>query len=107
MGNLPLSKVDEVIYKAPECMIYGNDESRSKWFNTNEIKNTSEFIINRAAIDISATKVRRLMVENNRREWMKWVNPRLHKMYDELRGQLMEVPFYKAMEQEAWRNEND
>lgn len=25
---------------------------------------------------------------------MKWVNPRLHKLYDELRRELLTVPFY-------------
>ena len=39
--------------------------------------------------------LRQLMLEDNRKEWMKWVNPRLHKMYDELRSELLSVPFYR------------
>lgn len=93
-GRYLLDQVDRYIYKAPELMIYGNDEARSRWFNTEDIKDTSEFIINRGAIPISATELRELMRQDNRKEWMKWVDPRLHKMYDELRKELMTVEFY-------------
>lgn len=97
-GRYLLSNVDRYIYKAPELMIYGNDEARSRWFDTDDIKDTSEFIVNRGSLPISATMLRELMVRNDRREWMKWVDPRLHKMYDVLRDELMTVPFYQDME---------
>lgn len=96
-GKYLLSNVDRYIYKNPEVMIYGNDESRSQWFDKADLKNTTELIINRAELPISSTMLRQLMVEDNRREWMKWVNPRLHKMYDELRNELMSVEFYREM----------
>lgn len=96
-GRYVLENVDRYIYKAPELMIYGNDESRSRWFDTEDIKDTSEFIVNRGALPISATMLRELMVKDNRREWMKWVDPKLHKMYDRLRNELMSVPFYQEM----------
>ena len=96
-GRYVLSNVDRYIYKAPELMIYGNDESRSKWFDPEDIKDTSEFIIPRSRIPISATELRKMMVFDDRKEWMKWVNPRLHKMYDQLRAELMSVPYYKEM----------
>lgn len=35
------------------------------------------------------------MVHDQRKEWMQLVNPKLHKMYDELRMQLMSVEYYK------------
>lgn len=96
-GRYVLENVDRYIYKAPELMIYGNDESRSRWFDTEDIKDTSEFIVNRGALPISATMLRELMVKDNRREWMKWVDPKLHKMYDRLHNELMSVPFYQEM----------
>lgn len=94
-GRYLLDNVDRYIYKNPDVMIYGNDESRSAWFDKKDLKNTTELIINRAELPISATMLRQLMLEDNRKEWMKWVNPRLHKMYDELRSELLSVPFYK------------
>lgn len=94
-GRYLLDNVDRYIYKNPDVMIYGNDESRSQWFDKKDLKNTTELIINRAELPISATMLRQLMLEDNRKEWMKWVNPRLHKMYDELRSELLSVPFYR------------
>ena len=94
-GRYLLDNVDRYIYKNPEVMIYGNDESRSQWFDKKDLANTTEMIINRAELPISATMLRQLMVADSRKEWMKWVNPKLHKMYDELRRELMSVDFYK------------
>lgn len=94
-GRYLLDNVDRYIYKNPDVMIYGNDESRSNWFDKKDLKNTTELIINRSELPISATMLRQLMVEDNRKEWMKWVNPRLHKMYDELRNELMTIKYYQ------------
>lgn len=94
-GKYLLHNVDKYIYKAPELMIYGNDASRSGWFDTDDIKQTSELIVNRHELPISATMVRSLMSLDIRREWMKNVDTKLHKMYDELRNEMMNVQFYK------------
>lgn len=96
-GKYLLNNVDRYIYKNPEVMIYGNDESRSAWFDKKDLRNTTELIINRAELPISATMLRQLMVEDKRKEWMELVNPRLHKMYDELRNELMSVEYYRSM----------
>ena len=88
-GRFLLENVDRYIYKAPDLMIYGNDEARSKWFDPEDIRDTSEFIVNRGRIPISATDLRNMMINDERKEWMKWVDPKLHKMYDELRNELM------------------
>lgn len=105
-GRYLLDNVDRYIYKAPELMIYGNDESRSKWFDPEDIRDTTELIINRGRIPISATEVRKMMVMDNRREWQKWVNPKLHKMYHEIRDELMSVPFYQEMAEKLRKEEN-
>lgn len=97
-GRYVLGQVDRYLYKAPELMIYGNDEARSRWFNVNDIKDSAEFIIPRSRLPISATMLREMMVKDERREWMKWVSPKLHKMYDRLRAELMEVPYYKELQ---------
>lgn len=96
-GRFVLENVDRYIYKAPELMIYGNDEARSRWFDTEDIKNTAEFIIPRSRLPISATQLREMMVRDERKQWMQWVDPKLHKLYDTLRSELMSVPFYQDM----------
>ena len=70
-GRYLLDNVDRYIYKAPELMIYGNDEARSRWFDAEDIKHTSELIINRGEIPISATMLRDMMLKDDRKEWMK------------------------------------
>jgi nicotinamide-nucleotide adenylyltransferase len=99
-GRFVLDNVDRYIYKAPEIMIYGNDEARSRWFDIEDIKNTAEFIIPRSRLPISATMLREMMVKDNRKEWMKWVDPKLHKKYDSLRAELLSVPFYAEMKKD-------
>ena len=104
-GRYLLDNVDRYIYKAPELMIYGNDESRSKWFAQDDIRDTSEFIVNRGRIPISATMVREAMVFDNRKLWMSMVNSKLHKMYSKLREELMSVPFYQEMAKNTARRD--
>ena len=96
-GRYLLENIHRYAHKAPDLMVYGNDEARSKWFNVEDILNTSEFIVNRGKVPISATMLRQLMVDNNREEWMNWVNPKLHKHYDRLRNELMCVDFYSKL----------
>lgn len=103
-GRYLLDNVDRYIYKAPELMIYGNDESRSRWFDPEDIRDTSEFIVNRGRIPISATMVREAMVKDERKLWMSMVNPKLHKMYDRLRAELMAVPFYQNLYKQLMQN---
>lgn len=103
-GRYVLDNIDRYLHKAPELMIYGNDESRSRWFDPEDIKDTSEFIVPRSRLPVSATMLRKIMVEDRRKEWMQWVDPKLHKLYDRLRGELMEVDFYKNMEVKIEQN---
>lgn len=104
-GRYLLDNVDRYIYKAPELMIYGNDEARSRWFDPEDIRDTTEIIVNRGRIPISATEVRKMMVADDRREWQKWVNPKLHKMYHELRDELMTVSYYQELQKKLEKEE--
>lgn len=96
-GKYVLQFVERFAYKPPDIMIYGNDEARSKWFDPEDIKNTLEVIVPRSKLPISATKLREMMVCDNRKEWMQWVNPKLHKMYDTLRAELLATKPYRDM----------
>ena len=96
-GRYLLNNTERYIYKNPELMIYGNDDSRSGWFSKEDLANTAELILNRHEMPISATMVREHMAKDERKEWMKLVNPKLHKMYDELRAELMSIPYYQDL----------
>lgn len=97
-GRYLLDNVDRYIHKNPEIMIYGNDESRSQWFDKKDLSDTAELIVNRQSLPISATMVRQAMAKDERKLWMSYVNPHIHKLYDELRAELMSIPFYANME---------
>ena len=103
-GSYLLEKIDRYIYKKPELMVYGNDESRSAWFSKDDLSGMTELIINRSDLPISATMVREHMIFDRRKEWMQLVNPKLHKMYDELRMQLMSVEWYQKKLLEGRKN---
>lgn len=100
-GRYLLDNVDRYIYKNPEVYIFGNDEARGfTWFTPEDLKNTTQLILNRQDIPISATMLRDLMVLDERRLWMQWVDPRLHKFYDRLRSEMMSVLYYKTRAEE-------
>lgn len=105
-GRYLMDHVKQHVYKAPELMIYGNDESRSKWFAQEDIVDTAEYILNRGKLNISATMVREAMVKDDRIRWMTMVNPRLHKMYDELRRELLGVPYYAELAKKLMNNDS-
>lgn len=94
-GKYLLENVNRYIYKKPDIMIYGNDESRSQWFSKEDLQGITELIVNRNDLPISATMLREYMVQDRRQDWMKCVNPKLHKMYDEIRRELLTVDYYK------------
>lgn len=106
-GKYLLENVDRYIYKVPELMITGDDEERNHWFAREDVVDMSQLIVNRGRIPISATQVRKLMVMDDRKEWMKWVNPKLHKMYDEIRRELMAVPYYREMQIELMKDKQN
>jgi bifunctional NMN adenylyltransferase/nudix hydrolase len=96
-GKFVLENTKGHIYKTPEVMIYGNDESRSRWFDMNDIKGVTEVIINRSKLPISATQMREAMVKDNKELWFECHDQKLHKYYDRLRGQLMACKPYREM----------
>lgn len=106
-GKYLLENVDRYIYKVPELMITGDDEERNHWFAREDVVDMSQLIVNRGRIPISATRVRKLMVMDDRKEWMKWVNPKLHKMYDEIRRELMTVPYYRELQIELMKDKQN
>ena len=107
-GRYLLDNIDRYIYKNPEVYVFGNDEPRGfTWFEPEDLKNTTQLIVNRADIPISATMLRDLMVLDERRKWMQWVDPKLHKFYDTLRAELMSVAFYQERAVELRTNLKD
>jgi bifunctional NMN adenylyltransferase/nudix hydrolase len=81
----------------PDLMIYGNDEERSAWFDPEDIAHISQLIINKGDIDISATRMRQWMIENNFYKWRQFANGKIHGEFPYLRDRLLKIDFYKEM----------
>lgn len=103
-GNYLLRNAIRYLGKVPECMIYGlckEEEGRAtKWYDLDKHDKMSFMMVPTNTIPIRATTIRELMVLNEREEWMKWVNSKLHKHYDPIRSELMSIEEYKLLEKE-------
>lgn len=95
-GDFLLENATKKAGRKPDLMIYGKDESRKGWFREEAIKDITEIIVSRNKIDISATKLRTLLAQDNYETWIKFVPKDLHKYYTELRTELLKIPKYQA-----------
>ena len=96
-GKYVLENCKRYIHKAPSIILYGKEEGRDgySWFADEDMKKTTQVIVNRSDIPICATALRDMMCVDDREAWMEWVDDKLHKHYDELRSELMSVNYYK------------
>ena len=96
-GKYVLENSKRYIHKAPSIILYGKEEGRDgySWFADDDMKKTTQVIVNRSDIPICATYLRDLMCMDKREEWMEWVDDKLHKYYDTLRSEMMSVPYYQ------------
>lgn len=96
-GKYILENVEKIYGKKPDLMIYGKDESRKGWFSEEDSKNFSEMIIARNKIEISATKLREYLVQDEKEKWKQYVPEKIWDMYEELREELLKIDCYKKM----------
>lgn len=85
-----------------DCMIYGNDEHRLGWFDFPSVKEgfkrVNQIIIARGEIDISATKLRNYLLEDDIQAWQQYVNPILWNRYEEIRSALVNTKAFEGEE---------
>ncbi|HDR8453954.1 TPA: adenylyltransferase/cytidyltransferase family protein [Bacillus cereus] len=103
-GDFLLKKIDMWrghygIEDKVDCFIYGNDEERSAWFNPEDITMVSHVVIARDSV--SATNVRKCLVENDKTEWKRNTPSEIHKEYNSLRSELMQIPSYGILNVES------
>lgn len=105
-GNFVLKKVDMWrghygVSSELDCMISGVEEDRSLWFDKDKISDVGQVIIPRSKLNISATELRKLLVENDYEKWSKYspFNNDVTVFLD-LREELLSIDFYKKMEEQ-------
>lgn len=75
----------------PECIIYGKDKDISKCFDKEEVKNISEIIVDREKLNVSATKIREYILNDNMLKWKECVNEKIYDEYYTLKEILEEI----------------
>jgi nicotinamide-nucleotide adenylyltransferase len=106
-GKYVKEQIELYMHKFASMMLYGNDDFRSRWFSPEDLVNTTELIVARSTIPISATMVRGFLVINNESAWQKCTDENIHSMYARLRTELMQVPVYKQIYDEIRRGSMD
>ena len=101
-GNHVLSNVKQLIRKAPDVYLHGQEAHHINWFRAsnnliNETKHMAEVIVARERINISASTLRDYMFKDEFEKWAKYVNPKLHKHYSDLRTELLLAPGMKEL----------
>lgn len=84
-GKYVIQNSTNILGKKPECIIYGKDKDIFKCFDKETVKNITEILVDRNVFNISATKMRNFLLENNKEEWEKYANPAIYCEYDNLR----------------------
>lgn len=94
-GEYVKENVENIMGKFADLIIYGDDESRNKWFTKDILSNVSELVIPREKHQISATILRGYLVIDDKSSWEKITPNSIHHMYETLQEEIMSVKIYK------------
>lgn len=84
-GEYVLNNATQVLGKRPECIIYGKDKDIFKCFDKNTVKNITEVLVDRNCFNISATKMRNYLLNDQKDEWKKYANEAIYSEYQNLK----------------------
>lgn len=90
-GKYVIFQATKKLNESPKCIIYGKDKNIFKCFPKSIVKNITEVLVDRGALEISATKIREYLIKNDYENWKKYVNEKIYEDYEELRGKLIKV----------------
>lgn len=95
-GRYILENIEKMYGVTPDLMVYGKDESRKGWFSEEDSKKFSELIVARNKIEISATVLRKYLIQNEKEKWQEYVPEQIWDMYEMLREELLQTECYKT-----------
>ena len=94
VGNVPkwgdyvIENAIKVLAK-PDLIVMGIETKTNTWYKNFTDIGFKE--IDRSIVPINATTLRSYIIDNNRKEFEKYTNSKIHKYFDELRKYLLEV----------------
>lgn len=84
-----------------DCMIFGNDEGRMEWFRPEKVQHVSQIILGRPDDEISATKMREYIINEDYDSWCDGlpVGKFIYNddWFERLKDELMLVDYYKKV----------
>ena len=83
-GDYVLENVQSRFGCLPELLVSGKESRRLDWFDSLRGGRIAELYIPKT-IDISASKMREYLIEDDRAAWESYVNPKNHPLYPQLR----------------------
>ena len=87
-GNYVMDNAKRVI-GMPDCIIYGIESKCEEWYK--DYQNLHYIKVGRDNIDISSTKLKELIINDNYDEYLKYVNIKIINHYDEIKNKLIEL----------------
>lgn len=91
LGKHVISEATKELKSQPECIIYGKDKNIFKCFSKKTVKNITEVLIPREQLEISATKMRELLLKNDKKTWQLYADKKIYLEYENLRNKLLKV----------------
>ena len=76
-------------YGMPDLIIYGVEDKCEKWYK--DYQNLSYLKIDRSNIDISSTKLKEIIINDDYNEYLKYVNKNIIKYYDYIKDVLLKL----------------
>ena len=84
-GRCVIQAATNALGVKPNISIYGYEDSRTKWYLEEDIKDIEELVYMRGENSISATKIRNMLKNNKKEEWLKNTPCQIHSFYDKLK----------------------
>jgi len=83
-GEYVVSKAVERFGEKPDLFVTGKETRRTNWLDFDEGNSISELFVPKS-IDISASQLRQMIIENDFNSWKRYVNSKLWVMFDDYR----------------------
>ena len=84
-GDYVLENVRMRFSRLPDLLISGKEARRLDWFDSVAGVRIAELYIPKT-IEISASQMRQFLLRDDRAAWERYVNPKIHSLYPELRA---------------------
>ena len=84
-GDYVLENVMQRFGRMPDLLVSGRETRRLDWFDSVAGVRIAELYIPKT-VEISASQMRQFLVLDDRKSWERYVNPKMHALYPELRA---------------------